>query len=183
MREFFWYIQNINRGKKMIKKIALATILSSTLLFGAETIVETQKSNNDTKITKTTLIKSSHATLPGGDGSNEEGGVNVKDPVIQGLIQQAYQKGYQEGADDAMQTMNDRLIKMESYMDGLFNFHRLVLEGKYEPPTIGIINSGVAVSEDGQEMTIQERSFKVLSPGKFVEEPKTWQTFLLDGTK
>jgi hypothetical protein len=165
----------------MIKKIALATVLSSTLLFGAETIVETEKSNNDTKITKTTLIKGSHATLPG-DGS-EEGGVNVKDPVIQGLIQQAYQKGYQEGADDAMQTMNDRLIKMESYMDGLFNFHRLVLEGKYEPPTIGIINSGVAVSEDGQEMTIQERSFKVLSPGKFVEEPKTWQTFLLDGNK
>lgn len=166
----------------MIKKIALATVLCSTLLFSAETIVETEKSNNDTKITKTTLIKGSHATLPG-DGSSEEGGVNVKDPVIQGLIQQAYQKGYQEGADDAMQTMIDRLLKMESYMDGLFNFHRLVLEGKYEPPTIGIINSGVAVSEDGQEMTIQERAFKVLSPGKFVEEPKTWQTFLLDGNK
>ena len=165
----------------MIKKIALATVLCSTLLFGAETIVETEKSNNDTKITKTTLIKGSHATLPG-DGS-EEGGVNVKDPVIQGLIQQAYQKGYQEGADDAMQTMIDRLLKMESYMDGIFNFYRLVLEGKYEPPTIGIVNSGVSVSEDGQEMTIQERSFKVLSPGKFVEEPKTWQTFLLDGNK
>lgn len=168
----------------MVKKIVLVTILSSTLLFGAETIVETQKNNNDTKITKTTLIKGSHTTLPsGGSGSDEEGGINIKDPVIQGLIQQAYQKGYQEGADDAMQTMIDRLMQLSSYMDGLFNFHRLVLEGKYEPPTIGIINSGVAVSEDGQEMTIQERSFKVLSPGKFVEEPKTWQTFLLDGTK
>ena len=79
--------------------------------------------------------------------------------------------------------MNDRLIKMEHYMDGIFNFHRLVLEGKYEPPTIGIVNSGVSVSEDGQEMTIQERAFKVLSLGKFVDEPKSWQTFLLDGNK
>lgn len=167
----------------MIRKIALTTILGTTLLFGAETIVETQKSNNDTKITKTTLVKGSHTTLPGSGSSDEEGGVNVKDPAIQSLIQQAYQKGYQEGADDAMQTMNDRLIKMENYMDGLYNFHRLVLEGKYEPPTIGIINSGVAVSEDGQEMTIQERAFRVLSPGKFVDEPKSWRTFLLDGNK
>lgn len=167
----------------MIKKIAITTMLASTFLFGAQTVVETEKNNNDTKITKTTVVTGSHTTLPGSGASNGEEGVNVKDPTIQALIQQAYQKGYQEGADDAMQTMNDRLIKMEHYMDGIFNFHRLVLEGKYEPPTIGIVNSGVSVSEDGQEMTIQERAFKVLSPGKFVDEPKSWQTFLLDGNK
>ena len=158
----------------MIKKIAITTMLASTFLFGAQTVVETEKNNNDTKITKTTVVTGSHTTLPGSGANNGEEGVNVKDPTIQALIQQAYQKGYQEGADDAMQTMNDRLIKMEHYMDGIFN---------YEPPTIGIVNSGVSVSEDGQEMTIQERAFKVLSPGKFVDEPKTWQTFLLDGNK
>ena len=49
----------------MIKKIAITTMLASTFLFGAQTVVETEKNNNDTKITKTTVVTGSHTTLPG----------------------------------------------------------------------------------------------------------------------
>ena len=82
-----------------------------------------------------------------------------------------------------MRDMNFRLIALEKYLDGLFNFHRLVLEGKYEPPKIGIVNQPVEVSEDGQTMSIQARTFKILAPGRFVEEIPSWKTFLLDGNK
>ena len=72
----------------MIKKIAITTILASTFLFGAQTVVETEKNNNDTKITKTTVVTGSHTTLPGSGANNGEEGVKATKKALMMLCRQ-----------------------------------------------------------------------------------------------
>lgn len=157
----------------MFKKIVIASLVATAFLRADNTQTAPQK------VVNTTIIKGDTVAVSGGGNSNNI----LKNPEVQALIQQAYQKGYQEGADKAMMDMNRRLIAMEEYMDGIFNFHRLVLEGKYEPPKIGIIVSPVEVSNDGRTMSIEAQTFTVLEDGRFVEEPKSWRSFLLDTNK
>lgn len=165
----------------MMKKAFMCLSLAASLFAANQIREEKVDENGNKEITTTTVVQGSHNVLPGGE--NSETSANLKSPEIQALLRQAYQKGYQAGAEQSMRDMNFRLIALEKYLDGLFNFHRLVLEGKYEPPKIGIVNQPVEVSEDGQTMSIQARTFKILAPGRFVEEIPSWKTFLLDGNK
>ena len=76
--------------------------------------------------------------------------------------------------------MKKKLDKMSKYMDSLFAFHKLYLEGKLEPPKIGIINEPVQVTKNGKVMVIQQEYMEIIEPAKFIDQPKTWKNFLID---
>lgn len=157
-------------------KIILLSVITPLLLSGETLVEKVTDANGNTKITKTTLMKGDGLSL----GTSENKRV-FDSPEFQAMLQEAYQRGYTAGSENSMREMNMRLIKMEKYMDGLFAFHRLTLEGKFEPPKIGVLVSPVEVNENGKTMHIQARTYTVLEEGKFVNEIKDWKSFLLDG--
>lgn len=104
----------------------------------------------------------------------------LNDPEVIRLINEAYKNGFTAGAEESEFVMKKKLDKMSKYMDSLFAFHKLYLEGKLEPPKIGIINEPVQVTKNGKVMVIQQEYMEIIEPAKFIDQPKTWKNFLID---
>lgn len=104
----------------------------------------------------------------------------LNDPDVIRLINEAYKNGFTAGAEESEFVMKKKLDKMSKYMDSLFAFHKLYLEGKLEPPKIGIINEPVQVTKNGKVMVIQQEYMEIIEPAKFIDQPKTWKNFLID---
>lgn len=166
-----------------MKKILISLVALSAIAFSDQLTETTTDAEGNTFINKVNVVKGEQRTIGQSIEAKKEETELFKSARFQSMLQEAYRKGYQAGADQAMRDMNLRLVKLEKWFDGIFNFHRLYLEGKYEPPKIGIINSPVEVGADGKTMSVQDKKFVVLEEGYFVSEPKTWKTFLLDGNK
>jgi hypothetical protein len=166
-----------------MKKILISLIAFSAIA-SAEVLTETTTdAEGNTFITKTNVVKGDQRVIGESPKVREDQAKSFNSPEFQAMLQEAYKRGYQAGAEQSMRDMTYRLAKFEKWFDGIFNFHRLYLEGKYEPPKIGVLNSPVEVGQDGRYMSVQDKKFVVLEDGYFVSEPKTWKTFLLDGNK
>lgn len=131
-----------------------------------ETIVQNDNSNKIRK-SNDVLTKTQNTEL-------------LNDPEVIRLINEAYKNGFTAGAEESEFVMKKKLDKMSKYMDSLFAFHKLYLEGKLEPPKIGIINEPVQVTKNGKVMVIQQEYMEIIEPAKFIDQPKTWKNFLID---
>ena len=54
----------------------------------------------------------------------------LKQPDVLKYINEAYRKGFEDGAEEAKMIMTKKVEKMGNFMDNLFAFHKLYLEGK-----------------------------------------------------
>lgn len=100
-----------------------------------------------------------------------------KEEII-ALINNAYKKGFSDGAQETQLVMKAKIEKMTDFMDQLFAFHKLYLEGKLQPPKIGIVKTPVQVMDSGRTMVIEQEHLEIIEPAKFVEQPKDWKNFL-----
>lgn len=76
--------------------------------------------------------------------------------------------------------MKKKIERMGKFMDELFAFHKLYLEGKMEPPKVGVVSEPVQVTKNGSVMVIQQEYLEIIEPAKFVDKPKTWKNFMLE---
>ena len=104
----------------------------------------------------------------------------LKQPDVLKYINEAYRKGFEDGAEEAKMIMTKKVEKMGNFMDNLFAFHKLYLEGKLEPPKIGVVSEPIQITKDGKVMIIQQEYMEIIEPAKFVNQPKTWRNFILD---
>lgn len=102
----------------------------------------------------------------------------LNNPKVKALMNSSFKKGYKVGVEDTEILINKKLDNMEKYMDSIFAFHRLYLEGKFEPPKIGIVKTPYQILENGKSMVIEQEQFMVIEEGKFVDNPKSWKSFL-----
>ena len=104
----------------------------------------------------------------------------LNQPEVLKYINEAYRKGFEDGAEESKIIMIKKIEKMGSEMDNLFAFHKLYLEGKLEPPKIGIVSEPIQVTKEGKVMIIQQEYMEIIEPAKFVNQPKTWRNFIID---
>lgn len=102
----------------------------------------------------------------------------LKNPEVKLLLNKSYKKGFSDGAEESKAVMKAKLKKMERFMDELFAFHKLYLEGKLEPPKVGVVNQPIQVTKEGKVMVIQQEYLEIIEPAKFVNKPKTWENFI-----
>ena len=150
----------------MKKNILILSMLTSILL--------SEDSVNQNPIPKDNLIMKENNVLI--KNSDEL----LKQPDVLKYINEAYRKGFEDGAEEAKMIMTKKVEKMGNFMDNLFAFHKLYLEGKLEPPKIGVVSEPVQITKDGKVMIIQQEYMEIIEPAKFVNQPKTWQNFILD---
>ena len=150
----------------MKKNILILSMLTSILL--------SEDSVNQNPIPKDNLIMKENNVLI--KNSDEL----LKQPDVLKYINEAYRKGFEDGAEEAKMIMTKKVEKMGNFMDNLFAFHKLYLEGKLEPPKIGVVSEPVQITKDGKVMIIQQEYMEIIEPAKFVNEPKTWRNFILD---
>lgn len=104
----------------------------------------------------------------------------LNDPEVIRLMNESYSKGFEDGAYESELVMKRKLDRMSKYMDSLFAFHKLYLEGKLEPPKIGVVVEPIQVTKDGKVMVIQQEHLEILEPAKFIDNTKTWRNFLIN---
>lgn len=150
----------------MKKNILILSMLTSILL--------SEDSVNQNTIPKDNLIMKENNVLI--KNSDEL----LKQPDVLKYINEAYRKGFEDGAEEAKMIMTKKVEKMGNFMDNLFAFHKLYLEGKLEPPKIGVVSEPVQITKDGKVMIIQQEYMEIIEPAKFVNQPKTWRNFILD---
>lgn len=150
----------------MKKSILILSMLTSILL--------SEDSLNDNPIPKENLIMKENNVLI--KNSDEL----LKQPDVLKYINEAYRKGFEDGAEEAKMIMTRKVEKMGNFMDNLFAFHKLYLEGKLEPPKIGVVSEPVQITKNGKVMIIQQEYMEIIEPAKFVDQPKTWRNFILD---
>lgn len=150
----------------MKKNILILSMLTSILL--------SEDSVNQNQIPKDNLIMKENNVLI--KNSDEL----LKQPDVLKYINEAYRKGFEDGAEEAKMIMTKKVEKMGNFMDNLFAFHKLYLEGKLEPPKIGVVSEPVQITKDGKVMIIQQEYMEIIEPAKFVNQPKTWRNFILD---
>ena len=150
----------------MKKNILILLMLTSILL--------SEDSVNQNPIPKDNLIMKENNVLI--KNSDEL----LKQPDVLKYINEAYRKGFEDGAEEAKMIMTKKVEKMGNFMDNLFAFHKLYLEGKLEPPKIGVVSEPVQITKDGKVMIIQQEYMEIIEPAKFVNQPKTWRNFILD---
>ena len=150
----------------MKKNILILSMLTSILL--------SEDSVNKDPIPKDNLIMKENNVLI--KNSDEL----LKQPDVLKYINEAYRKGFEDGAEEAKMIMTKKVEKMGNFMDNLFAFHKLYLEGKLEPPKIGVVSEPVQITKDGKVMIIQQEYMEIIEPAKFVNQPKTWRNFILD---
>ena len=150
----------------MKKSILILSMLTSILL--------SEDSVNQNTIPKDNLIMKENNVLI--NNSDEL----LKQPDVLKYINEAYRKGFEDGAEEAKMIMTKKVEKMGNFMDNLFAFHKLYLEGKLEPPKIGVVSEPVQITKDGKVMIIQQEYMEIIEPAKFVNQPKTWRNFILD---
>ena len=150
----------------MKKNILILSMLTSILL--------SEDSVNQNPIPKDNLIMKENNVLI--KNSDEL----LKQPDVLKYINEAYRKGFEDGAEEAKMIMTKKVEKMGNFMDNLFAFHKLYLEGKLEPPRIGVVSEPVQITKDGKVMIIQQEYMEIIEPAKFVNQPKTWRNFILD---
>lgn len=150
----------------MKKSILILSMLTSILL--------SEDSVNQDPIPKDNLImKENNVLIKNSDDI-------LKQPEVLKYINEAYRKGFEDGAEEAKMIMTKKVEKMGNFMDNLFAFHKLYLEGKLEPPKIGVVSEPVQITKDGKVMIIQQEYMEIIEPAKFVNQPKTWRNFILD---
>ena len=149
----------------MKKNILILSMLTSILL--------SEDSVNQNPIPKDNLIMKENNVLI--KNSDEL----LKQPDVLKYINEAYRKGFEDGAEEAKMIMTKKVEKMGNFMDNLFAFHKLYLEGKLEPPKIGVVSEPVQITKDGKVMIIQQEYMEIIEPAKFVNQPKTWRNFIL----
>lgn len=150
----------------MKKNILILSMLTSILL--------SEDSVNQNPIPKDNLImKENNVLIKNSDDI-------LKQPDVLKYINEAYRKGFEDGAEEAKMIMTKKVEKMGNFMDNLFAFHKLYLEGKLEPPKIGVVSEPVQITKDGKVMIIQQEYMEIIEPAKFVNQPKTWRNFILD---
>ena len=150
----------------MKKNILILSMLTSILL--------SEDSVNQNPIPKDNLIMKENNVLI--KNSDEL----LKQPDVLKYINEAYRKGFEDGAKEAKMIMTKKVEKMGNFMDNLFAFHKLYLEGKLEKPKIGVVSEPVQITKDGKVMIIQQEYMEIIEPAKFVNQPKTWRNFILD---
>ena len=150
----------------MKKNILILSMLTSILL--------SEDSVNQNPIPKDNLIMKENNVLI--KNSDEL----LKQPDVLKYINEAYRKGFEDGAEEAKMIMTKKVEKMGNFMDNLFAFHKLYLEGKLEPPKIGVVSEPVQITKEGKVMIIQQEYMEIIEPAKFVNQPKTWRNFILD---
>lgn len=150
----------------MKKSILILSMLTSILL--------SEDSVNQNTIPKDNLIMKENNVLI--KNSDEL----LKQPDVLKYINEAYRKGFEDGAEEAKMIMTKKVEKMGNFMDNLFAFHKLYLEGKLEPPKIGVVSEPIQITKDGKVMIIQQEYMEIIEPAKFVNQPKTWRNFILD---
>lgn len=104
----------------------------------------------------------------------------LNQPDVLKYINEAYRKGFEDGAEESKIIMIKKIEKMGNEMDNMFAFHKLYLEGKLEPPKIGIVSEPIQVTKEGKVMIIQQEYMEIIEPAKFVNQPKTWRNFIID---
>ncbi len=150
----------------MKKSILILSMLTSILL--------SEDSVNQNPIPKDNLImKENNVLIKNSDDI-------LKQPDVLKYINEAYRKGFEDGAEEAKMIMTKKVEKMGNFMDNLFAFHKLYLEGKLEPPKIGVVSEPIQITKDGKVMIIQQEYMEIIEPAKFVNQPKTWRNFILD---
>ncbi len=86
----------------------------------------------------------------------------LNQPDVLKYINEAYRKGFEDGAEESKIIMIKKIEKMGSEMDNMFAFHKLYLEGKLEPPKIGIVSEPIQVTKEGKVMIIQQKYMEII---------------------
>jgi hypothetical protein len=108
---------------------------------------------------------------------------NIEDENIDAESSKYYHIGFNDGFEEgkriAEEAMIMKLNKMERYLDSLFNFQRLYIENKIEPPEIMIRKTPIDVYNNGTLMTIDQEQIEIIKPARLINNPKTWRNFLI----
>lgn len=96
------------------------------------------------------------------------------------VYNKGFDEGYEVGKKIAEEEMIAKLLKLEKYLDNIFNFQRLYIENKIEPPKIVIRKSPVEVVENGKMMIIEQEQIEIVEPARLMAEPKKWKHFVIE---
>lgn len=91
-----------------------------------------------------------------------------------------FQEGYELGKKIAEEEMIAKLNSMEEYLDRIFNFQRLYIEDKIEPPKVIIRKTPVELNENGKLLIIEQEQIEIIEPARLISTPKTWRNFLIE---
>jgi len=147
-------------------------IILSISVVSASLFAEINSANKEITVTKNSIIKTNNVI------DLQKDNELLENPEVIRLLNNAYKKGFIDGSDESKLVMINKLNKMDKYMNQLFAFHKLYLEGKLQPPKIGIVSEPVQVTKEGRVMVIQQEYLEIIEPAKFVNKPKTWKNFI-----
>lgn len=160
----------------MIKK----TIISISLILATSNIYAAQEqkniNQNQNQIQQSTQERNPNAKEISNDvlktGKNFE--------TDQMSYDKGFDAGYELGKKVTEEEMVARLMKMEQYLDSIFNFQRLYIENKIEPPKIVVRKSPIEVVENGKLMIIEQEQIEIIEPARLLPEPKNWKHFIIE---
>ena len=156
--------------------ILLSVLLSSTVLLSKENPLDTNKpSGNQNRLAKDyeTVIESDVLKNNGSEKLELIGEESIK------YYNRGFDEGFEEGKKIAEEAMVMKLLKMERYLDSIFNFQRLYIENKIEPPKIMIRKTPIDIYNNGSLMTIDQEQIEIIGPAKLISNPKSWRNYLI----
>lgn len=157
---------------KILKTISICGLVLASNVFAAEGMIETKDVKANTVQTADVITNQNDVI------SKTQKNDLLSNPEVIRLMNESYKKGFIEGAEESKMVMKKRIEKMGKFMDELFAFHKLYLEGKLEPPKIGVVSQPVQVTKEGKVMVLQQEYLEIIEPAKFVDKPKDWKNFL-----
>lgn len=90
-----------------------------------------------------------------------------------------FYKGYGDSKEETSFLYKERLKSLNKYMDGLYQYQRLYLTKKIEPPLITTQISPIDKNKNNKTMTISEEKYYILKDAEFVDNYKKWENYLI----
>jgi defect-in-organelle-trafficking protein DotC len=87
-------------------------------------------------------------------------------------------RGWSAGTIQADHEMNDRIEQLGSDYQGMIRYMRLVNEGKISEPIIAKVKDDV--SGGGNEMRINDSTYRLTSQSSLLSNVKYWKPLILD---
>jgi defect in organelle trafficking protein DotC len=95
----------------------------------------------------------------------------------QALRETATSLGAQGALAWRAKAINASLTDQASSLDKLYDFNRLMLPNNVLPPVLAE-SSNALTQSDADTLRLSDKTYKILSPARFVTTPPTWRTYL-----
>ncbi|MFI4957204.1 MAG: type IV secretion system DotC family protein [Gammaproteobacteria bacterium] len=76
------------------------------------------------------------------------------------------------------QAINQMMGQQQSYLDQVFNFQGLMIEGGILPPVMLESRNDLSLS-DGQNIRVADRTYRIIKQARFVTLPPSWREYLV----